>query len=210
MIHRTLLLFFLSSLAQAAALPDFQTDLEADRWLRAQSAEYLKMVEKVDARGGYVFIRNADIPGGLAYYQNGRGYIELSESLKGAHRVSVLIFEITNLAQELRHREVTDRVRRGELNNPAVFGMLREIIECDGLRLHNTVLLDLQRVLNPVPPEMITWISSTAKSYSEYQVPLVYDYIKAQIASGHTAHYIKLFEKHRAEYLASPAASNGK
>ena len=28
-----------------------------------------------------------------------------------------------------------------------------------------------------------------------------YDYLKAQEASGHTAHYLTLFEKHRAEYL---------
>jgi len=206
MFLRALLLFVLSSLAQAAALPAFQTDLEADRWLRAQSASYLKMAESVDAHGGYTFVRNAGIPGGLAYYQNGRGFIELSDSLTGAHRVSVLIFELTNLAQEHRHREVTDRVRGGELNNPAEFGLLREIIEYDGLRLHNTVLLDLQRVLNPIPPEMITWISSTAKTHADYQVPFAYDYIKAQAASGHTAHYFKLFEKHRAEFLAAPRA----
>lgn len=189
--------------AHAAALPAFQTDLEADRWLRTKSPAYLQMAERVDAQGGYTFIRNADIPGGLAYFQSGRGFIELSESLKGAHRVSVLIFEITNLAQENRHREVTDRVRRGELNTPSVFGMLREIIEYDGLRLHHTVLADLQRVLDPVPPEMITWVSSTAKTYAEYQVPFVYDYLRAQAASGHTDHYIKIFEKHRAEFLAT-------
>jgi hypothetical protein len=44
-------------------------------------------------------------------------------------------------------------------------------------------------------------VSSTAKSFAAYRLPYAYDYIKAQAASGHTAHYLRLFEKHRAEYL---------
>jgi hypothetical protein len=159
------------------------------------------MAEVVDRRGGYTFGPNTESPGGRAYFKDGRGYIELNDALKGPHRVSVLIFELTNLYQEPRHQEVANRVRRGELNNPAAFGLLRETIEYDGLRLHRDVLVELKPVLGTVPPEMITWASSTAKSFAEYQLPFAYDYLKAQEASGHTAHYLKLFEKHRAEYL---------
>lgn len=197
------LLLLAPSLAAAAGLPDFKSDPQADSWLREHSAAYRRMAEVVDHRGGYSFSRNTETPAGLAYVENGRGHIKLSDALTGPHRVSVLIFELTNLFQERRHQEVADRVRNGQLNNPAVFGLWREMIEYDGLRLHRDVLLELQPVLGTVPPEMITWVSSTAKTFAEYQLPFAYDYLKAQEAGGHTGFYLKLFEKHRAEYLNS-------
>jgi hypothetical protein len=192
----------------AEGLPGFESDRQADRWLREQSPWYRSMAEAVDRSGGYTFGRTTEMPGGLAYFKDGRGFIELNDSLKGAQRVSVLIFELTNLYQERRHQEVADRVRHGELNNAAVFGLLRESIEYDGLRLHLDVLSELHPVLGAVPPEMIAWVSSTARSFAEYRLPFAYDYLKAQETSGHTAHYIRLFEKHRAEHLQ--AAQKGK
>lgn len=185
----------------SAELPDFESDSQADRWLRKSSTCYRRRAESVDRNGGYAIIHGRDAPAGLAYFKDGRGYIELNDSLKGAHRVSVLIFELTNLHQEERHQEVAHRVRRGELNNPAEFALLRESIEYDGLRLHREVLQELEAVVGTVPAQMITWVSSTAKSFAEYQLPFAYDYLKAQAASGNTAHYFKLFEKHRAEYF---------
>ncbi len=117
--------------ASAAELPAFETDQQADAWLRKHSAFYLKMTEAIDKRGGYKFLPSKEIPGGLAYTRDGQGYIELSEKLKGAHRVSIIIFEVTNLYQDDRHQEVTRRVYSGELNNPVEFSLLREIIEYD-------------------------------------------------------------------------------
>ncbi len=188
----------------------FASDREADRWLRTNSAWYRTMAEDVDRRGGYTVRGTTETPGGLAYFEDGRGYIELNDGLKDAHRFSVLIFELTNLYQEQRHQEVADRVRRGALNDPAVFGLLREIIEYDGLRLHRDVLLELKPVLGAVPPEMITWVSSTARTFAEYHLPYAYDYLKAQAAGGHTAHYLKLFEKHRAEFLEATRGASGR
>jgi hypothetical protein len=199
---RTLpVLLLISSAACAVELPDFKSDQAADSWLRENSASYKSMAEVLEKSGGYSIEPSSRIPGGLAYYLEGKGRIELSDTLKGAHRVSVLIFEITNLFQERKHREVTDRVRRGELNDALKFGLLRESIEYDGLRLHLKVLVDLKPSLGIIPAEMITWISSNAKTFADYQLPYAYDYLKAQEASGHTAHYLKLFEKHRAEFL---------
>jgi len=198
-----LLLLLGPSIAWAGGLPAFESDLEADRWIRKHSDSYRNMAEAIDRHGGYTIAPTTEAPGGLAYFEEGRGHIGLNEVLKGAHRVSVLIFEMTNLHQENRHQEVAWRVRRGELNNPAEFALLREIIEYDGLRLHRNILLELEPVLDTVPPEMITWVSSTAKRFADYQLPFAYDYIKAQAASGHTAYYVKLFEKHRAEYMAT-------
>ena len=199
---------FLRLSAAGQELPAFESDRQADGWLRAHSPAYRGMAEAVDRSGGYTIGRTTEMPGGVAYFKDGRGYLELNDALKGAHRTSVLIFELTNLYQEPRHREVADHVRRGELNDPAVFALWRETIEYDGLRLHLDVLRELKPVLDTVPPEMITWVSSTARSFAEYQLPFAYDYLKAQAASGHTAHYLQLFEKHRAEFLA--AAPKGK
>jgi hypothetical protein len=184
-------------------LPSFASDLTADAWFRNHSASYRSMAEAVDAVGGYEFEANGEISGGLAWFENGRGHIALNPSLTGPSRFSILIFELTNLFQESKHQEVADRVRRGELNNPAAFALFRESIEFDGIRLHHGVLQELQATLRNIPPEMITWISSTARTFAEYQPPLAYEYFKAQAASGHTAHYLNLFEKHRAEFLAT-------
>jgi len=123
------------------------------------------------------------VQGGLTYFKGGRGYLELNPAVKGAHRVSLIIFEMTNLFQEKRHLEVTNGVRRGEISTPIEFAILRESIEYDGLRLHRDVLVELEPVLGGV--------------FHRY----AFDYLKAQAASGHTGHYLKLFEKHRSEYL---------
>lgn len=184
-------------------LPDFASDQEADRWLREKVPAYRRLAEAVDRRGGYEIARGVSSPGGLAFFKDGRGHIELNDALKGPRRVSVMIFELTNLFQEPRHQEVADRVRQGRLDHPHVFGLWREMIEYDGLRLHRDVLEDLKRVLGAVPPEMIAWVSSTAKTYDEYRLPYAYDYLRAQEAGGHTAHFHRLFERHRAEYLES-------
>jgi hypothetical protein len=193
-----------SSLACAEGLPAFETDQEADRWLRENSRAYRGMAQTVDRQGGYTIGRTADMPGGVAYFKDGRGYVELNDALKGAHRVSVMIFELTNLYQEQRHQEVANRVRRGDLNDPDVFVLWREMIEYDGLRLHRKVLAELEPVLGTVPPEMIAWVV-TAKSFAEYELPFAYDYLTAQWGTDHTTHYLRLFEKHRAEYLSAAA-----
>ena len=200
----------LGSLLQvAAALPDFATDEEADRWFRAHSAAYRRMAAAVDAAGGYTIRANAETPGGLAYFENGRGYIEINPRLNGPRRFSILIYEVTNLWHERKHQEVADRVRRGELDDPKMFALLRETIEYDGIRLHHQVLKELEPVLKVVPAEMITWLSSTARSFAEYDIPFVHDYLRAQEASGHTAHFVRLFDKHRAEFLAAQRGNRG-
>lgn len=205
-MHRACLLAVLLLRGVAAAgeqLPEFPSDQASDRWLKENSAAYKRMADDADRRGGYDIRPTTNYPGGVAYFEHGRGFIGLNDVLKGAHRVSVLIFEMTNLFQEERHQEVAQRVRTGELNDPIEFSLLREMIENDGLRLHHDVLRDLARRLETVPPAMITWISGNTKTYDEYRPPFAYDYLKAQRRSGHTAHYIRLFEKHRKEYLDS-------
>ena len=185
------------------AIPAFPSDAAADQWLRAQSPAYLRMAEFVDRSWGYEFGRCTNSPGGLAYLQDGRGHIDLNDALKGPHRVSVIIFELTNLYQSGRHEEITTPVRRGEQTDATRFALLREAVEYDGLRLHREVLVELERAVGPLPSEMITWASSSATNLAGYALPYAYDYFKAQAAGGHTDHYLRLFEKHAAEAKAA-------
>lgn len=183
----------------AGAMPDFPTDAAADRWLRNESPTYLRMAENIDRKWGYEFGRATNSPGGLAYLEKGKGHIDLNDALKGAHRVSVIIFELTNLYQQDRHEEITTPVRLGEQRDATTFAMLREAVEYDGLRLHREVLAELERTGGQLPPGMITWVSSTATNLAGYALPFAYDYFKAQVAGGHTDHYRRLFETHAAE-----------
>lgn len=195
-----------AGLATGAGFPEFADDLLADRWLREHSGSYRRMAEGVDGRGGYEIRRTAEYPGGVAYTSRGRGYIELNDVLQGPHRVSVLIFEMTNLHQEERHQEVAQRVRIGVLADPMEFALLREMIEYDGLHMHHQVLRELRPHLDRVPAAMMDWICEGATDLATYRPPWAYDYLKAQRASGHTTHYLRLFERHRREFLESAPA----
>lgn len=196
------------SATNAVVLPEFAADKSADLWLRANSPAYRRMAEFVDKRWGCEFGRNTESAGGLAYIRDGKGHIDLNDSLKGAHRVSILIFEMTNLFQQDRHEEITAPVRRGGQKDATQFALMREAVEYDGLRLHREVLVELERAAGRLPPEMITWASSTATNLAGYQLPYAYDYFKAQAGGGHTDHFRRLFEKHAAEAAREKGAEN--
>lgn len=194
-----LLLLLPVAMLQAGVIPSFTNDVAADQWLRQQSPSYLRMATYVDRKWGTEFGVATNSPGGLAYLKDGKGHIDLNERLKGAHRVSVIVFEMTNLYQQERHEEITTPVRCGKQQDATKFAMLREAVEYDGLRLHREVLVELEQKMGELPPEMITWVSSTATNLSSYALPYAYDYLKAQAKSGHTEHYYRLFKKHTAE-----------
>jgi hypothetical protein len=198
----------LQPVAHAGELPDFATDAAADQWVRQHSPAYRRMADSVDRRWGCEFGRTTESAGGLAYVKDGKGHIDLNDALKGAHRVSVIIFEMINLYQQDRHEEITASVRRGELRDATRFAMLRESVEYDGLRLHREVLVELERKVGELPAAMITWASSNATNLAGYLLPFAYDYFKAQAASGHTDHYRRLFEKHAAEARQGQARPN--
>lgn len=188
----------------AAVIPAFTNDAAADTWVREHSPAYRRMAEFVDARWGCDFGLNTNSAGGLAYVENGRGRIDLAATLTGPRRISVLIFEMMNLRQQDRHEEVTAPVRRGEQTDATLFALRREAVEYDALRLHRDVLIELERAVGELPPEMVTWASSTATNVAGYELPYAHDYFKAQAGSGHTQHYYRLFEKHRAEAARGP------
>lgn len=203
-----LLLFCLAALTSRGELPRFESDLAIDAWLRASSPYYAAMAAEVDRRGGYKFRASATHPKGLVLHENGQRYIELNDALTGAERVSILIFELTNAHQELRHHEVDARARDGRISDPIHFGLLHELVEYDGLRHHRRVLAELDKLVGGIPREMLLWINPEFTTFASYELPYAFTYIEAQAQSGHTAHYHRWFAQQRAADVAARSSES--
>lgn len=180
----------------AVSLPAFESDQEAHHWLKKHSPYYNLMAEDVERRGGITFGRLEDRPGGMLEHGSGQAQrrILLAKGLKGAERLSIQVFELTNAYQQRLHDEVDERARNGAVETPAEFGLLHELIEYDGLRYHRFVLSELNAVLDGgVPREMLAWINPKLTDLASYELPLAFEYVSAQAKSGHTAHYHRWF-----------------
>jgi hypothetical protein len=184
----------------AASLPAFDADHAAHLWLRKHSPYYNLMTEEVERRGSIAFGVLEDRSGGMM--ESGAGQAQrrilLSKDLKGAGRLSIQIFELTNAYQQRLHEEVDQRARSGAIGTPTEFGLLHELIEYDGLRYHRLVLAELNAVLEDgIPREMLTWINPKLTDLASYELPLAFEYVKGQAESGHTAHYHEWFWKQK-------------
>lgn len=198
-VMKSAFLFFILALglaARASELPAFESDVAADRWLRANSAYYRTMATAVDGRTGYRIRTSKKLKsGGVVTWEKGKPVIELSAVLAGPERVGILIFELTNCFQAPQHQEVDQAATAGKIRSAREYGLLHEVIELDGLRHHRLVLVELDALLHGIPPEMFRWISSTPNlnKLDDYQLPYAYDYLKAQRANGHTQLYYDWF-----------------
>ena len=195
-----LLFLFLAGgpLARAAEFPAFESDAAADTWLRANSEYYRTMATAVDHRTGYSFRTAKNLSGGVVTWEKDKPVIVLSSALTGAHRVSVLIFELTNCFQAPQHQEVDRSARTGKIKTAREFGVLHEIVELDGLRHHRRVLEELDAAMHGIPVDMFRWVSSNSEDFTkldDYQLPYAFDYVKAQEASGHTQQYYEWFPR---------------
>ena len=185
----------LASFSWGGEFPAFESDFATDQWLREHSGYYRMMSDAVQAKTKYTFARSAQIPGGDVKMEDGKLVIELSDTLTGAKRVSILIFELTNCYQQPQHREIDEAAASGRLTTAREFGILHELVEMDGLRHHRFVLEDLDRELKGIPPVMLQWINPKLQKLSDYNVPFAYDHIKAMEKGGHTQHYYDWFPK---------------
>lgn len=197
---KSLLLIFivvvtLSRVAIFAALPEFESDISSDQWLRKNSDYYRMMATEVEHKPGYSFTHSSQIVGGNVKMDAGKLVIELSDSISGAKRLSILIFEMTNCYQHFQHKEIDEAAASGRITSAREFGMLHELVELDGLRHHRLVLEDLDRELKGIPAEMLQWINPKLQRLSDYNLPFAYDHIKAQETGGHTKHYHDWFPK---------------
>jgi hypothetical protein len=173
-------------------LPSFADDAAADKWLRSVSPFYDSMAKEVEALGGYTF-RSSDQPRGMVVHENGTRYIQLGDDLKDSGRVSILIFEMTNAFQALKHVEIDERARSGEIADAEMFALRHELVEYDGFRYHRAVLVEVEKAAGAIPREMLTWINSNLTTLDSYNLPLAHDYLESQNKSGHTDHYRRHF-----------------
>jgi hypothetical protein len=217
-VHGFLALLLLTP-SLRAAFAELGDDRAADALLREKSATYRRMAESIDRRGGYDIISVATVGEptgavpvltGMAYTHEGRRKIALNPELAGPERWSILIFELTNHAQEDHHQSINREAREGKLSGPDEYGILRELVEFDGLRIHRQVLEELDAAAGPIPPgffngRMFPWAAKATK-LSEYQVPSAYGIIRKQDQSGHRAFYKRQYHLIRAGVPIEPAA----
>ena len=194
----SVLVAVMCSQAVSADLPKFADDKDADAWLRATSPFYHQMTKVVDGRGSYQF-RSWDQSGGCVHHENGTRFILMNPNLKGAERVSILIFEISNAYQEPKHNEIDQPARTGAIKDAEIFAVRHELIEYDGLRYHRDVLAEIEKAVGGIPREMLTWINPPLTTLDSYLLPLAHDYLEAQHRGGHTDHYRKYFPTRQAE-----------
>lgn len=164
-------------------------DTNVDRLLREQSKEYRFMAEEVAQRQGYSIETSEEPTLGDVTVRNGRAIIRLNPTLKGARRITVLIWEMANAYQRPRFDEIDRRARTGVIQSHVEFGLRMEMVEYDSFRHHRRVLEDLQTALVPITPDFLFFINPALSGLDAYEIPYVHDYIEAQGTSGHTRHY---------------------
>ena len=187
---------------KAKVIPVFDDDAAADRWLREHSAAYRKMGETVDRKGGYKFVRTErvqlsdgpmDVQTSAAFTKDGQRTIALHPRLKGPPALTVMIFELANHFHEDSHAEINAEARLGLIKTADEYGILRQLVEYDGLRIHYGILHELTNSVGELPPGFFEGIHPVARKLSEYQVPSVYQLLKSQRESGHRDYYKKIF-----------------
>ena len=183
----------------AAAEPPAQLDFVTckdntaiDAFLRKASPLYSAMARIVEFRGGYAIADREGVRGGQ--WNAADRTILVNPRLAGAHRASLIAFEMTNAYQEPVHREVDTAVVAGEITTKTEFALRLELIEYDGLRLHREMLVEIENHLGQIPPEFFFVSNPKPASVAKYQLPFVMDFLKQMKASGHAESYYEWFE----------------
>ncbi len=182
--------------AGAVDFDSFKTDEETDKWLRDTSPTYARMVKEIKSRKNvrsYRFVTRDDIPAGLAKWADGSVEIQLSTKLKGPRRITTLIFETANVYRSPEHRAIDLAVDKGLIRTQEEFGLAHEIYEYEALRLQRQVLIELESRVGALPKDFFYLVTPPARSAKDYRLPGLYQYLKTQKKSGHTAHYYKFF-----------------
>ena len=187
-----------------AEMPVFENDQEIDTWLQANSYRYRKMAELVNQRGGFEIHRASEvnedgritpIPQAFSYNDHGQRKIVLNPKLQQGAAASLIIFELTNLFQEDKHAEINNDAITGKITSGDEYGILRQLVEFDGLRHHRDILTELQATTGRLSPEFFSVFPTSAKTLENHELPSVYFLIKSEKHSGHRAYYLTTFEK---------------
>ena len=196
------LLVHLAAGCGAVDFDSFKTDDETDKWLRNTSPMYARMVKEIKARKnvrGYRFVANDKIRAGMAAWVDGFQEIQLNPKLKGPRRIATLVFEIANGYRAPEHQGIDLAADKGLIRTPEEFGLAHEIYEYEALRLQRQVLIELESRVGRLPKDFFYLVTPPARSAKDYRMPGLYQFLKTQKKSGHTAHYFRWFHRRRAE-----------
>lgn len=198
------------SVAAAFDFNSFKTDAETDKWLRKASPTYAAMVKGIESRRGirgYRFVTKKGISDGVAVRVGRIMEIQLSDKLTGPRRVTTLMFEIANAYRYPEHESIDLAADRGLIRTAEEFGLAHEIYEYEALRLHRKMLLEIAPRHGPLPREFFRFVTPVPRSVAQYRLPTLYQYLKAQKESGHTAHYYEHFRRRTGGRRAKGKAS---
>jgi len=182
-------------------LPSFKTDTEADSWLRKTSATYAALARSIESNKdyrGYRFATRDDTRRGMVARVDGYLEIQLNPGLSGPDRLTTLIFEMANASRFPDHQQVDLAVDRGLITTPEQFGLANEMIEYEALKQHRQVLIEIASRVGELPAGFYYFVTPAPRSIEDYRLPGLYQYLKAQKESGHTAHYYRWFHLRKA------------
>jgi hypothetical protein len=166
-----------------------------DAFLREASPLYAATARIVEVHGGYRIEDKQGVKGGL--WNGADRIIQLNPQLAGAHRASIIAYEMANAYHQPLFAENDMAVMAGEITTKTEFALRQELVEYDSLRLHREILVEIEKHLGKIPPEFF-YCSGNPKpdSVENYQLPWLSAYLKHMKASGHTAHFYEWFERH--------------
>lgn len=189
----------------------FKTDAQIDRWLSEASPAYAMMAKAVRSRKslrGYRIVGREDIPAGNVAWVDGFLEIQLNPKLAGPLRISILAFEMANAYRNPDHQEIDRAVDEGYITTQEEFGLAHEMLEYEAMRLHRTVLVEIEQRAGTLPEGFFYLVTPAPPSAARYQLPALYTYLKTQRQSGHTAHYYRWFHRRRGEKTAPKGKEN--
>ena len=173
---------------------------EIDSWLTEKSPTYSEMVKDIRIRpifSAYVIKDSNSVKSGNTYARNGRLEIHVNSGLLPARKISTIIFEMSNAYFNPEHQKIDRLVDNGFIKTKEEFGLAHEIYEYEAIRMHRSVIADINSVCNKLPKEFYHLVSIKDRDFEDYKIPDLDRYLDNQLKSGHTDHYYRWFSKRK-------------
>lgn len=189
--------FLLHAAPAVAELPIFNSDGEADQWLRKNSGHYREMAATLDQAGGYDIVPTTVYPRSMMVMTEGRRpSIQLNKASQGPTRLTLMIFEFCNATQAGKFQEIAAEVQAGRIKDASEYAILHMLIEMESLHLHHRILEDLYAAGQDIPPAMFQCFRPEVIRFSSYELPPAYDYIRSRQGSDYRHYYEQWFRDH--------------
>ena len=171
-------------------------DLAAlDAMLKETSPTYKSMATFVAKQHKYKIISNDEYPLGVVKNGDGTLLIELNPAIPVQRRPTILIWEMANAYQRNTFAEVTNRAIEGKIKSAKEYGLRMEMVEYESHRLHLNVMNDLAENGHEIDGDFLFFLNPALDSLGQYEIPSAHNYLDAQDAGKHLAHYEKWYYK---------------